>query len=279
MTTAFVLSGGGSLGAVEVGMLLALAERGIAPDVLIGTSVGAVNAGWLAGGATLEDIEALAELWTTIRRRDVFPTAPLLGLLGFLGRRDHLVPAEPLRALLEHNVKFTRLEDAPIPLRVVTTDLLTGEEILLGTGDAIDAIAASAAIPGVFPPVAVGDRMLVDGGTSDNVPISHAIDLGADTVYVLPTGYACALDKPPRGALATALQALTLVLQQRLILDVARYAESVDLRVVPPLCPLTVSPLDFSQSASLISRARRSTSHWLEHPSGGVSVLALHRHA
>jgi len=145
--TAFVLSGGGSLGAVQVGMLLALGEHGVTPDVLIGTSVGAVNAGWLAGGATLADIEALAEVWTAIRRQDVFPTAPVRGLLGFVGRRNHLVPVEPFRALLARNLKFTRIEDAPILLRVVTTDLLAGEEILLGDGNAIDAI------PGVSPPV------------------------------------------------------------------------------------------------------------------------------
>jgi NTE family protein len=277
-TTAFVLSGGGSLGAVQVGMLLALAEQRIAPDILIGTSVGAVNAGWIAGGATLTDIESLADIWAAIRRQDVFPTAPVRGLLGLLGHRDHLVPAESFRTLLERHLKFKDLADATIAVRVVTTDLLTGQEILLGDGNAIDAIAASAAIPGVFPSVESHGRILVDGGASNNVPISHAIDLGATTVYVLPTGYACALTTPPRGALATALQALTLVLQQRLATDVVRYTGSVDLHVVPPLCPLTISPLDFTHTAELISRARDSTRSWLEHPAADFSILSPHRH-
>lgn len=278
MTTAFVLSGGGSLGAVEVGMLLALAEHGITPDVLIGTSVGAVNAGWLASGAALADIESLAEVWMSIGREDVFPTAPLRGLLGFLGRRKHLVPPDRFRALLARNLAFAKLEDAAIPVRVVTTDLLSGEEVLLGEGDAVDAIAASAAIPGVFPPVHSGGRVLVDGGASNNVPISHAIDLGASIIYVLPTGYASALTEPPQGALATALQALTLVLQQRLATDITRYAGAVDLRVVPPLCPLAISPLDFTHTASLITRARISTRAWLTHPTGDASVLSPHNH-
>lgn len=278
MTTAFVLSGGGSLGAVEVGMLLALAEHSIVPDLLVGTSVGAVNAGWIAGGATLADVERLAEVWMSIRREDVFPTAPLRGLLGFLGRRNHLVPADNFRALVDRNLSFVNLEDAHIPISVVTTDLLTGEEILLSDGNAFDAIAASAAIPGVFPPVESGGRVLVDGGASNNVPISHAIERGASTVYVLPTGYACALTHPPRGALATALQALTLVLQQRLAADVARYTGTVDLRVVPPLCPLTISPLDFTHTPSLITRARDSTRAWLARPTADAVTLAPHHH-
>lgn len=188
------------------------------------------------------------------------------------------MPADPLRALLARNLRFTDLEDAPIPLRVVTTDLLTGEEVLLGEGNAVDAIAASAAIPGVFPPIAWRDRVLVDGGASNNVPISHAIDLGASTVYVLPTGYACALTEPPRGALATALQALTLVLQPRLATDVSRYAGAVDLHVVPPLCPLKISPLDFRHTASLIARARDSTRAWLTHPTTDLTSLSPHQH-
>ena len=275
MTTAFVLSGGASLGALEVGMLLALAEHGITPDLLIGTSVGAVNAAWLASGATLADIESLATVWMSIRREDVFPTAPLRGLLGFLGRRNHLVPPDRFRALLARDLSFAKLEDAAIPVRVVTTDLLSGEEVLLGEGDAVDAIAA---IPGVFPPVESGGRVLVDGDASNNVPISHAIDLGASIVYVLPTGYACALTEPPKGALATALQALTLVLQQRLATDIARYAGAVDLRVVPPLYPLAISPLDFTHTASLITRARASTRVWLARPTDDASVLSPHNH-
>jgi len=98
-------------------------------------------------------------------------------------------------------------------------------------------------------------------------------------VYVLPTGYACALTAPPRGALATALQAITLVLQQRLATDVVRYTGLVDLRVVPPLCPLTISPLDFTHTPSLIARARHSTRGWLAHPAGDTSVLLPHPHA
>ena len=280
MTTAFVLSGGGSLGSVQAGMLLALAERNIEPELLVGTSVGAVNAAWLAGHSGLDGARTLGRVWRSVRRSDVFPARPVLGLLGFAGRRDHLVSADPLRALLRRHLTFDRLEDAPVPLHVVATDITTGEEVVISTGDAVDAVAASSAIPGVFPPVTLGDRVLVDGGVSSNVPIARAVERGATTVYVLPTGYACALRAAPASALGVAMQALTLLLQQRLAADIANFGRDVDLRVLPPLCPLEVSPIDFSHSAELIERSHELSAAWLERAdwSSTVEVLALHRH-
>jgi NTE family protein len=104
----------------------------------------------------------------------------------------------------------------------------------------------------------------MDGGTVNNTPISHAVSLGADIVWVLPTGYACALLAPPASALGTALHGLTVLIHQRLAADYLRYRNQVDLRVAPPLCPLNVSPADFGHSAALIERARHSTAMWLE---------------
>jgi len=281
MTTAFVLSGGGSLGSVQVGMLLALADRGITPDLLVGSSVGAVNAAWTAGRPGAQGARQLAEIWKSVKRENVFPVRPLIGLIGFLGRSDHLVPPDPLRSLLAGHLGYERLEDAPVRVEVIATEVTTGFEAVLARGDVVDAVAASAAIPGVFPPVRIDGRDLMDGGVSDNTPVSRAVEAGADRIYVLPTGYACALDVAPRSALAMVLQAITLLVQQRLIADVARYQSSVDLRVLPPLCPLHVSPVDFSHTAELINRAYESTGRWLDRPARDedqTSVLSLHRH-
>lgn len=281
MTTAFVLSGGAALGAAQAGMLLALAEAGIAPDLIVGTSVGAVNGAWLAAAPHAAGMRALADLWRAIDSDDVFPRNPVTGLLGFLGRRRHLVPDRGLRHLVSSNVRFKRLEDAPIPLHVVVTDVLSGEDVCLHTGDTVDAVVASASIPAVLPPVRIGDRYYMDGGVVNNTPISHAVDAGADTVWVLSTGYACALREPPRSALAMALHALTLTVNQRLAVDVARYEGAIDLRVVPPLCPIRTTPADFSASAELIGRAHEATSVWLRssHPRlNQASLLRPHRH-
>jgi len=283
VSTAFVLSGGASLGAVQVGMLQALVERGITPDMVFGASVGAVNAAWVAGDPQLSDLDALGAIWMSLRTRDVFPVRPMTGLFGFLGRRNSLVPADGLRSLLTRHLHFDRLEEAPIPIALVATALTTGHEVVLTEGIAIEAVLASTAIPGVFPPVTINGRPLVDGGIVNNTSISHAIESGASRIYVLSTGYACALESPPKSALAVALQALSLLVQQRLIKEVRELQGIVDLRVIPPLCPLAVSSTDFSQAAELIDRAYKATSNWLGDEEAlcaqdQTRVLGFHHH-
>ena len=280
MSTAFVLSGGAALGAAQVGMLKALNANGITPDLIVGASVGAINGGWIAGDGGAVGLAGLEYLWKGLHRSDVFPARPLPGLMGFLGHRRNLVPNSGLRSLLTDHLRFKLLEEASIPLHVIVTDVLSGEDVRMSTGPAVETILASASIPAVFPPVRLGDRYFVDGGVLNNTPISHAVALGADTIWVLPTGYACALSEPPRGALAMALHALTLTINQRLAVDVARYEGHVDLRVVPPLCPVRSSPADFSQADDLIERTYLGTSAWLSsrHPTAGQAGLLLHPH-
>jgi NTE family protein len=281
VSVGFVLSGGAALGAAQVGMLLALSEAGVRPDLIVGTSVGAVNGGWLAGRSDPQGLAELAQIWTRLHRHDIFPTHPLLGLSGFLGRSSNLFPNSGLRRLLKRNLRFERLEQAPIPLHVTVTDVLKGTDVCLSQGDAIEGILASAAIPGVFPPVRIAGRDYMDGGVVNNTPISHAAALGATEIWVLSTGQSCALAHAPKGALAMALQALSLAINQRLAWDVERYEASCAIRVVPPLCPVHTSPADFSHGAELIARARADTHAWLRSgpPQRGQAVLiAPHAH-
>lgn len=259
-----VLSGGASLGAIQVGMLRALVEAGIKVDLLVGTSVGAINAAWLAGCPTLDGLDELAEIWMRLRRHDVFPINPVHSVLAAAGRSRSLVSGASLRSLLERHIVFDRLEEATVPLHVVAVDVQSGEDVLLSTGPAVDAVLASAAIPGVLPPVEIGGRWFMDGGVVNNTPISYAVALGATTVWVLPAGYPCALAAPPTTALGMALQGLSMLVEHRLALDAERLHDSVDLRVVPPLCPLKVSPADFSHAAALLQDGYTSTAHWLD---------------
>jgi predicted acylesterase/phospholipase RssA len=106
---------------------------------------------------------------------------------GMCGRRDHLVSDRELRQLIRGYIEFEDLADAAVPLHLVAFDLIEGREMLLSEGPAVEAIAASASIPGIFPPVAIGDRRLIDGGVVNNTPISHAVELGAERIYILPT--------------------------------------------------------------------------------------------
>jgi NTE family protein len=276
MTIAFVLSGGGSLGAVQVGMLQALAERDVRPDLLIGTSVGAINAAYVAGhGTGPESLERLAEIWRRLRRQEVFPLDPLRHVLAVAGARPSLCSNRGLKRLLDAHLTYRNLEDAPLPVHIVTTNLLSGQEVLLSTGDTARAVLASTAIPGVFPAVDHVGCTLVDGGISDNAAISQAVALGADEVYILPAGFACALERPPRTALGTALQALTLLIEQRLVIDVAQFVGPGAIKLLPPLCPVAVSATDFSHGAELIERSRAATGEWID--SGGPSLPAPSR--
>ncbi|HEY7857223.1 MAG TPA: patatin-like phospholipase family protein [Candidatus Nanopelagicales bacterium] len=279
MTTAFVLSGGVSLGAVQVGMLQALAERGITPDLLVGTSVGAINAAFVADLPGTQGAQRLAKIWGSLRRNDVFPLSARTALRAAL-RRDHLVSAGPLRHLIAQTLTYHNLEQAAIPLTVVATEVTTGLEVALTRGPAVDALMASAAIPGIFGPVRVGERLLMDGGVTDHTPISHAVRAGADVIYVLPTGYACDLPEPPGDAVGMALHALALLTEQRLIRDVQQYQDQVDLRVMPAPCPCSVAPTDFSRADELIERARAAGVRSLDVPLSGdqTQVLGLHRH-
>ena len=283
MTTAFVLSGGGSLGAVQVGMLQALAARRIEPDLLVGTSAGALNAAFIGShGMTDASLSELATIWTDLRRGDVFPLHLARLTAATLGLAPSLCPNDGLRRLVDRHLACDRLEDARVPVHVVATDVRSGKEVVLSEGDAVEAVLASAAVPAVLPPVHVAGRDLIDGGVADNSAISHAFGLGADVIYVLPTGYACALERAPRSILGNALQALTLLIEQRLILEVAHYAERADIRVLPPLCPLTVSSADFRHGALLIDRAQIATGRWLDagrhHLPHPERFLSLHDH-
>jgi len=255
MTTAFVLTGGASLGATQAGMLQALYERDIQPDLFVGTSAGALNAAFAASRPTTADAAIeLQRIWLGLTRSQVFPASPLTAALGALGVRDHSFPPSGLRRVIERHCDFARLEDAAVPVHVVAADALTGEEVRLSEGPVVDALLASAAIPGVFPPVVWEDRLLIDGGIVNNAPITHAIELGADRVLVLCALGPSRLEEAPRGALAAGMTAITRALTRRLEEDVARYGDVVELTVLPPPTVPGLLPSDFGHADELIDQ-------------------------
>jgi NTE family protein len=283
MTTAFVLSGGCSLGAVQVGMLQALSAYGVRPDLLVGTSAGALNAAYVAGhGSGAGALADLAGVWRGLTRRALFPVRPGDAFRMVTGGTNALCPDTGLRRVVRRHLAFERLEEARIPVHIVATDCLSGHEVLLSRGDAESAVLASCAVPGIFPSVSREGRYLVDGGLADNTAISQAVALGADRVYVLPSGYSCALSAPPRTPLGAAAHAITLLTQQRLVADIERFTGEVDLVVLPPPCPLRVAAIDFGHAAELVERGRESAALCLSHDGGrrprAADEVALHRH-
>lgn len=264
MTTAFVLSGGGSLGAVQVGMLQALAAHDIRPDLLVGTSAGAMNAAWVAGhGMSADSLAELAAVWTGLRRADIFPVDPRQVVRGLLGRSTAVSSNTRLRHLVAARTGIHDLTEAQVPVHLVAADLLSGREVLISAGAVVTGVLASAAVPGIFPPVERAGRHLVDGGVAHHTGVSQAVDLGATEIYVLPAGSPCALPGPPGSALGVALHALTLLIEQRLIQEVAMLRGAATIKVLPPLCPLAVSAADFSHGADLIDRGRQASQEWI----------------
>ena len=260
---AFVFAGGGSLGAVQVGMLKALVDHGIKADFVVGASVGAINSAYYAGRPDADGVAELRRIWLAIRKEDVFPVSLRTTLTSIVRHRNYLVDPSGLERLISSRLPFKDFKDAALPCHVVATDIYNGYDITFSDGDAHKAILASASIPSVFPAVQYDDRYLVDGGVASNTPVSAAVALGATRVIVMPTGFSCSISEPPRTIVATALHALNLMIMKQLVRDSEFSSAKAQIVVVPPLCPVEVTPYDFSQTASLIERAERSTAEWL----------------
>jgi NTE family protein len=276
----FVLSGGASLGAIEVGMLRALYGRGIAPDLIVGTSAGALNGSYIASRPqTVETAESLASLWEGLKTLEVFPPNPITAALGLLDLRDYLVSNSKLKSLLRANAQFTELEDAPIPLHLIATEVRSGRERRLSSGEVQSAALASAAIPGVYPAINREGETLIDGGVANNTAISDAAELGATTIYVLPTGAPCELPSAPRGAIPMLVHAIALLINQRLAADIEHFAHDAELIVLPPPCPSGVFPSDFGHARQLIQQGYELAAVALDHPdpAGYATPLALER--
>ena len=278
--TAFVFTGGGSLGAIQVGMLRVLLSSGVQPDLVIGASVGAINASYFAGTPNADGVTALERIWSSLRRSDIFPFT-LRSAFGIIRHPGNVVDPGGLRRVIETNLSYGRLEDAQIPLNIMATNQ-QGLAVCLSAGPAVEAIMASTAIPGIFPTVEIAREALMDGAVAANTPVRLAIELGASRIIVLPTGYACALTEPPKRAIAKALHAITLMINWQLMYELERLPEDVQLHLVPTLCPLAVSPFDFTASRVLIERAAQSSQKWIDE--GGLERRALpqelapHRH-
>jgi NTE family protein len=270
--TAFVFAGGGSFGAIQVGMMDSLARHDITADMVVGSSVGALNGAFYASDPTVDGVERLANIWRGLRRQDVFPFT-WRTLLSFLWRRDFLISHDGVRKLVDDHIPYRNLEEARLPVHIVTTDIVTGDSVVFSKGPAAEAIVASTAIPGAFAPVHYGDRYLADGAISSNTPVRLAVKQGARRLIILPTGHACANESPPVGALANALHALTLLIARQMVSELENIGPDIEYFVVPPLCPLVGSPYDFSRTAEHIERARLNTDEWLA--AGGLERRAI----
>jgi NTE family protein len=263
--TAFVLSGGGVLGAVQVGQLQALFEAGVVPDVVIGASVGSLNAAMVATDPTPGGMDLLARIWTDLKQEDIFPGSRFARAWNIVSRGDHIHSNEGIRRLVE-KLPIRTFEQTRVPLHVCATNLRTGNEHWFSSGPLMRAILASTALPGIFPPVAVDGELYVDGGVVNNVPISKAIELGVRRVYVLTCGTPQTRLRAIRRPLDVLVQAFAHSRAVRFSHDLERLAGTAEFVTLPTFDVGGVRYNDPSQSAALIARARTMATAFLADP-------------
>jgi NTE family protein len=251
---AFVLPAGGSTGAVQVGALRALAERGIRPDVVVGCSVGALNAAFFALDPSVDQARQLVRVWHMLGRRDVFGAGRARTLARIIRRHDHIYDPGPLQSLIRCLVPLDDLADAAIPVHVVTTDLDLGLARWWTKGPAHELLYASACLPGLFPPLIIDGRRHVDGGVLEPVPVKRAVDTDASVIYVLSENFGPGQDAPSRmGALDVLLRSFGVSRYARLP-DPASLARSGQRVIVVPGAPTGgIDITDFSHTRRLIS--------------------------
>lgn len=230
---AFVLGGGGHLGAHEVGMLRALLERDIRPDLVVGTSVGALNGVAVAAQPSLDAVEVLEGAWRELAREDVFGGSWFSGAANLARTRTHLHSNRGLRELLERMLPVRRFEDLAVPFQCVAASIERAVEHWFAEGPLVEAILASSAVPGVLPPVRIGDEHFLDGGIVHSIPIGRAIQLGATRAYVLHVGRVDRPLAPPRSMLQVAMVAFEIARRHRFSHDMASLPDGVSVHVLP----------------------------------------------
>jgi NTE family protein len=265
--TAFVFSGGGNLGAVQVGMLRALVEHGVEPDAIVGCSVGAINGAAFASEPTLRGLIQLDRLWSGLAdgRPDLMPESRLPVAVQMAMRRRSLHDPEVLRAMLEKELTARSFAELKVPFACVATRLNTADQHWFAEGPLIPALMASAALPAVYPPVEIDGELFMDGGVVSEAPVDQAAAMGARRIYLLHVGHLSELrrlrlDRP----FDAALHAYWMARMRRFEDDCAGLGDRCELIRLPagPLPELRFD--DFSQGRSLAAQAHELSSRFLD---------------
>ena len=268
---AFVLGGGGHMGAYEVGMLKALVERNIVPELVVGTSVGALNGAAIAAAPTLDTVSRLREIWLGLDQDRIFGGSLLAGAANLMRSRTHLHSNQPLRKMIANLLPAQTFEELTVPFQCVAASIERASEQWFSEGPLVDAILASAAVPGVLPAVEIDGEHYLDGGIVNSIPISRAVELGAKEIYVLHVGRIEHPLVPPRTPIQVAMVAFEIARRHRFARDLASLPVGVTAHVLPTGEPkretrAQLSELnyrDFKAVARRIDRAHRASAAYL----------------
>ncbi|MCG6534578.1 MAG: patatin-like phospholipase family protein [Syntrophales bacterium LBB04] len=252
-------------------MIKALFEGGIISDFFVGTSVGGINAAFICGTMTMDGIFALERIWLSVREKEMFPSGLLTSVIGILMKKNYLVSQRSLRKFFKKDLLYTTLGETKITCLLITTDILTEEQIVLSSGNAVTAVLASSELPGIFPAMEMAGRILIDGAIPSNTPISVAAEYGAAEVFILPVGYSAALQKPPSGVVDIFLHSLKIHIAQQFLHNIEIFRNNFDIHILPPLILKNTFLSDLSMTGEYLSASYRNTKQWLE--SGGLITL------
>ena len=244
MTTAFVLGGGGLLGACEAGMLRALSEAGVRPGLVVGTSVGAINGAFVAADP-LGAAAWLCELWQSDALRGAFGETLWARLGTLLRSGTHLHSIEPLRQLLSARLPGWEFADLALPFQCVAASIERANAHWFSSGPIVPAVLASCAVPGLLAPVEIGGEHYFDGGLVDSIPVGRAVMLGARTIYVLQVGR---IEQPlmvPRRPWQVGLVAFEIARRHRFHEEMTALPQGVRVHVLPS--GADPRPVDLSQ--------------------------------
>jgi len=233
--TAFVLGGGGALGAVEVGMLGALLDRGITPDLVLGTSVGALNGAFVAQDPHPGVVDRLTDLWQGVAAssKEVYGDKPLRAVRRAVVTGTHVWSARPLATRLREELGEVTFADLAVPLQVCAANIERAAEHWFDSGDVVDAVVASAAVPGLLHPKRIDGEHYLDGGIVNSVPVARAHQLGATRIFVLQVGRIDRPLRPPRRPWDVARVSFEVARRHRLHRELDELPEDVEAHVLP----------------------------------------------
>ena len=259
MTTAYVLGGGGVLGTTQLGMLRALAEQGVRPDLVVGTSIGALNGAFVAADPSVDGVRALAAAWKAVGASGIFLENPMRSAARLARFRTHLLTSAPLRSIVDDHLPVDTFEELEVPFQCVAACIETAGSTWFSTGELVDPVVASCSVPGLFPAVEIGDRHYLDGGLVHSIPVGRAVSLGADRIFVLQVGRVEQPLSPPRRPWEVGVVAFEISRRHRYVHEMESIPEGVEVHVLPSGAPESPSvSLTYGRAARLTERAEQA---------------------
>ena len=257
--TVFVLGGGGVLGATQVGMARALAEAGVVPDLVLGTSIGALNGAFVAADPTPAGADRLAEVWDAVVREGVFVENPVRQAARAARSRTHLLSNAPLRHVIDEYLPVDTFEELAVPFQCVAACIEDASSAWFSSGGLVWPVVASCSVPGLFPPVEIGGRHHLDGGLVHSIPVGRAVELGATRIFVLQVGRVEQPLAPPRLPWEVATVAFEIARRHRYVHEMASLPTEVETHVLPSGAASTPNlPIRAARGAAMRARAEQA---------------------